>query len=146
MALEQGFCLFQCIGKIHSTDPSGRSGIPASVEVVHGSSSPPTHIGCSEFSLLVSVSESWWPITRQHHDVAQGWTASFVSPLYAFDSCTPTILEVLVFWLISAMGNPGGFAVPEISSELVHRRQLLVATPRDISRDEPAEALAVLAV
>jgi hypothetical protein len=44
------------------------------------------------------------------------------------------------------MGNPGGFVVPEISYELVHRRQLLVATPRDISRDEPAEALAVLAV
>lgn len=69
-----------------------------------------------------------------------------MSPPYAFDSHTPTILEVLVFWLISAMGYPGGFVVPEISYEVVHRRQLLVATPRDISRDEPAEALAVLAV
>jgi len=91
----------------------------------------------------------WFIVTTYTHWVfgvfSAGWTASFVSPLYAFDSCTPTILEVLVFWLISAMGNPGGFAVPEISSELVHRRQLLVATPRDISRDEPAEALAVLA-
>jgi len=38
-----------------STHQSGRSGIPASIEIVHGSSSPPTHIGCSEFSLLVSV-------------------------------------------------------------------------------------------
>lgn len=78
--------------------------------------------------------------------MTQGWTTSFVSPLYAFDSHTPTILELLVFWLISAMGYPGGFVVPEISHELAHRRQLLVATPRDISRDEPTEALAVLTV
>lgn len=58
----------------------------------------------------------------------------------------PTILEVLVFWLISAIGYPGGFVVPEISYELVHHKQLLVATPRDISREEPAEALALVAV
>lgn len=38
-----------------STHQSGRSGIPASIEIVHGSSLPPTHIGCLEFSLLVSV-------------------------------------------------------------------------------------------
>lgn len=69
-----------------------------------------------------------------------------MSPVWAFDSRMPTILEVLVFWLASAMGYPGGFVVPEISHELVHHRQLLVATPRDISREEPAEALALLAV
>lgn len=44
------------------------------------------------------------------------------------------------------MGYRGGFVVPEISYESVHRRQLFVATPRDISREEPAEAVAVLAV
>ncbi|KAN0077311.1 hypothetical protein V8E55_011166 [Tylopilus felleus] len=92
----------------------------------------------------------WFVVTTYTHWVfgvfSSGWTTSFVSPLYAFDSHTPTILELLVFWLISAMGYPGGFVVPEISHELAHRRQLLVATPRDISRDEPTEALAVLTV
>ncbi|KAH0830544.1 hypothetical protein J3R83DRAFT_1998, partial [Lanmaoa asiatica] len=92
----------------------------------------------------------WFIVTTYTHWVfgvfSAGWTASFVSPVYVFDSRMPTILGVLVFWLISAMGYPGGFVVPEISYELVHRRQLLVATPRDISREEPAEALAVLAV
>lgn len=67
-----------------------------------------------------------------------------MSSVYAFDARTPTVLEVLVFWLISAMGYPGGFIVPEIPDELVHRRQLLVATPRDISRDEPAEAVSAV--
>ncbi|KAF8559553.1 hypothetical protein OG21DRAFT_1452712 [Imleria badia] len=92
----------------------------------------------------------WFIVTSYTHWVfgafSTGWTASFVSPLYASDSRMPTILEVLVFWLISAMGYPGGFVVPEISHEVAHRRQLLVATPHDISRDEPTEALAVLAV
>ncbi|KAI9566451.1 hypothetical protein HD554DRAFT_1113745 [Boletus coccyginus] len=92
----------------------------------------------------------WFIVTTYTHWVfgvfSAGWTVSFVSPPYAFDSHTPTILEILVFWLVSAMGYPGGFVVPEIPYEVVHRRQLLVATPRDISRDEPAEALAVLAV
>ena len=69
-----------------------------------------------------------------------------MSPVYAFDSRMPTILELLAFWLTSAMGYPGGFVVPEISHELVHHKQLLVATPRDISREKPAEALAVMAV
>lgn len=68
-----------------------------------------------------------------------------MSPVYAFDSRTPTVLEVLAFWLISAMGCAGGFVVPEISHEVVHHKQLLVATPRDISREEPTEALAVMA-
>ena len=67
-----------------------------------------------------------------------------MSPVYAFDSQTPTILEILANWLISGMGYPGGFVVPEIPHEVAHHRQLLVATPRDISREEPAEALAVM--
>ncbi|KAF8136332.1 hypothetical protein EV363DRAFT_1211087 [Boletus edulis] len=87
----------------------------------------------------------WFIVTTYTHWVfgvfSAGWTASFVSPLYAFDSHMPTVLEVLVYWLISAMGYPGGFVLPDISHESVHRRRLLVATPRDISRDEPAEAL-----
>ena len=38
-----------------STDYTGRSGIPASLETVRGSLSPLTHIGSLEFSLLVST-------------------------------------------------------------------------------------------
>ncbi|KAF9246543.1 hypothetical protein BU15DRAFT_40045 [Melanogaster broomeanus] len=74
-----------------------------------------------------------------------GWTASFVSPVYASDCHVPTILELLLFWLISAMGYPGGWVVPESRVESVLRRQLLMATVRDVSPEVPAEALAVSA-
>ncbi|KAG9318457.1 hypothetical protein JVU11DRAFT_548 [Chiua virens] len=73
----------------------------------------------------------WFIVTTYTHWTfgvfSAGWSASFVSPIYAFDSYTPTILEVLAFWLISAMGYSGGFVVPEIPSESVHHGQLLVA-------------------
>ncbi|KAF9227950.1 hypothetical protein BS17DRAFT_806237 [Gyrodon lividus] len=72
-----------------------------------------------------------------------GWTASFVSPVFAFDCHVPTILELLLFWLISAMGFPGGWVVPENRAESALHRQLLIATVRDLSPEEPAEALAL---
>lgn len=74
-----------------------------------------------------------------------GWTASFVSPVFAFDCHVPTVLELLLFWLVSAMGYPGGWVVPESRAELVLRRQLLIATVNDVSCEEPTEALALSA-
>lgn len=70
------------------------------------------------------------------------WTSVFVSPLYRHDSCSPTVMEVMVFWVISAMGGEGGWVPPEGHSECELRIQLLSATVMDISVDI-SKALAV---
>ncbi|KAH7889719.1 hypothetical protein F5I97DRAFT_1846643 [Phlebopus sp. FC_14] len=71
-----------------------------------------------------------------------GWTASFVSPVFHYDSHGPTVLEVLLFWLVSAMNLPGGWVVPEVRIEAAFpTRQLLTATLRDFYDQESAEAL-----
>lgn len=70
------------------------------------------------------------------------WMDVFVSPLYKHDSCNPTVLEIIAFWVISAMGGEGGWVPPEGHGGCELHIQLLSATVMDISVDIP-KALAV---
>lgn len=49
-----------------------------------------------------------------------GWTSAFVTGVYNFDSYSPSIVECLTFWVVSAMRLPGSRIIPRVS---------LLATP-----------------
>ena len=42
---------------------------------------------------------------------------AFATDVIKADQMYPTVLESLVFWLMSAMGIQGGWEVPEVSEE-----------------------------
>ncbi|KIM65230.1 hypothetical protein SCLCIDRAFT_112948 [Scleroderma citrinum Foug A] len=88
----------------------------------------------------------WFVVSTYMHWVfgvfSADWTDAFVSPLYRHDSCSPTVLEVMAFWVISAMGSEGGWVPPEGRGGCELHIQLLSATVMDISVDIP-KALAV---
>ncbi|KAL6308990.1 hypothetical protein BKA93DRAFT_724538 [Sparassis latifolia] len=48
---------------------------------------------------------------------SKGWTRAFVSPIFKSDEQDPTVEEVLVYWLASAVGVDGGWTIPEVSDE-----------------------------
>ncbi|KAL6298856.1 hypothetical protein BKA93DRAFT_743354 [Sparassis latifolia] len=48
---------------------------------------------------------------------SKGWTRAFVSPIFKSDDQDPTVEEILVFWLASAVGVDGGWTIPEVSDE-----------------------------
>ncbi|KIJ69437.1 hypothetical protein HYDPIDRAFT_106055 [Hydnomerulius pinastri MD-312] len=97
----------------------------------------------------VSTNCPWFIVSTYNHWVfgvfSAGWTASFVSPVFTHHAYAPTILELVFFWTISAMGYPGGWVVPEIRTESALHKQLLTATVVDISPQDPTEALALSA-
>lgn len=73
-----------------------------------------------------------------------GWTAAVVSPLYRHDSYDPTVLELLLFWMISAMGSDGGWIAPKDSDdEPALPMQSVCATAMDLSAKSKALALAM---
>ncbi|CCM05136.1 uncharacterized protein FIBRA_07344 [Fibroporia radiculosa] len=43
-----------------------------------------------------------------------GWTTGYTSQVFSRRSMAPTILELLAYWLSSALGKPGGFQIPEV--------------------------------
>ena len=49
--------------------------------------------------------------------VFSGWTTAFVSPVFNYDSETPTVMECLTFWLASASQAPGSKAIPKVCGE-----------------------------
>lgn len=60
------------------------------------------------------------------------WSSVFVSPVYKYDSCDPTILELLLFWVASAMGYEGGWMPPETHAKSKLPIQCLSATVTDL--------------
>lgn len=89
----------------------------------------------------------WFVVTTYKHWVfgvfSPNWTDVFVSPLYRYDSCDPTILELLLFWVASAMGYEGGWIPPEIRAESKLPIQCLSATVTDLFFNV-SKAMAVL--
>lgn len=45
---------------------------------------------------------------------------AFVSSVYSYNDQSPSIIEILIFWLISAMGLPGGWKIPEVAEPVVN--------------------------
>ncbi|KAL4067602.1 hypothetical protein J3A83DRAFT_4096468 [Scleroderma citrinum] len=81
----------------------------------------------------------WFVVSTYTHWVfgvfSTEWMEVFVSPLYKHDSCSPTILEVLGFWVVSAMECEGGWVPPEGRNGHEFNMQHLSATVMDISVD-----------
>ncbi|KAI6167044.1 hypothetical protein EDD17DRAFT_1542593 [Pisolithus thermaeus] len=78
----------------------------------------------------------WFVVTTYRYWVfgvfSPDWSDVFVSPLYKYDSCDPTILELLLFWVVSAMGYEGGWTPPETRTQLKLPVQCLSATVTDL--------------
>jgi hypothetical protein len=68
---------------------------------------------------------------------------AFVSSVYNFDDQSPSVIEILVFWLISAMGLPGGWKIPEVGSEVTPSTQEIPCSVYDIMAHHPDAALAL---
>ncbi|GBE82328.1 predicted protein [Sparassis crispa] len=69
---------------------------------------------------------------------SKGWTRAFVSPIFKSDEQDPTVEEVLVYWLASAVGVDGGWTIPEVP-EPVHTIGLEVVNsiPPPLTRRPP---------
>ncbi|KAG1827324.1 uncharacterized protein BJ212DRAFT_1311562 [Suillus subaureus] len=85
-----------------------------------GSSSTPWHerpttpherLWYKLWDCCITRSCPWFVVSTYTHWVfgvfSNGWTAAFVSPVYSHDSHDPSVLQLLLFWLCSAMGLPG---------------------------------------
>lgn len=79
----------------------------------------------------------WFVVSTYTHWVfgvfSNGWTAAFVSPVYSHDSHDPSVLQLLLFWLCSSMGLPGGWVVPEVRIEPAYPSHHLTATVSDLA-------------
>ncbi|KAG0707792.1 hypothetical protein DFH29DRAFT_597859 [Suillus ampliporus] len=114
-----------------------------------GSSSPSTEIFHERPTTLherlwyklwdccITRSSPWFVVSTYTHWVfgvfSNGWTAAFVSPVYSYDSHDPSVLQLLLFWLCSAMGFPGGWVVPEVRIEPAYPSQHLTASLSDLA-------------
>ncbi|KAJ7740446.1 hypothetical protein DFH07DRAFT_965335 [Mycena maculata] len=49
------------------------------------------------------------------------WTIGFVSRVYQFDACHPTVLEVLAFWVACAARLPGWQGLPKVDPQFIFR-------------------------
>ena len=62
-------------------------------------------------------------IFQRHSHVTLEMTQAWVSPIVNWDSKSPTLLEVLFYWLASATSSsqriaiPGAWAIPQVSAE-----------------------------
>ncbi|RDB21334.1 hypothetical protein Hypma_011579 [Hypsizygus marmoreus] len=52
---------------------------------------------------------------------SEGWSSAFVTDVYAYDSCNPSIAECLTFWVVSAMRIDRSACVPKVPEPLAHR-------------------------
>lgn len=90
----------------------------------------------------------WFVVTTYRYWVfgvfSPDWGDVFVSPLYTYDSCDPTILELLLFWVVSAMGYEGGWIPPETRAGSKLPIQCLSATVTDLFLNV-SKAMAVVA-
>ena len=66
-----------------------------------------------------------------------------MSSVYAFDAQSPSVVESLIFWLVSAMGLPGGWKIPEVGSEVASSTQEIPCSVYDIMAQRPGAALAL---
>ncbi|KAK7014884.1 microtubule associated protein [Favolaschia claudopus] len=66
----------------------------------------------------VAKNTPWFVLTSYNKWVfgafSEGWTAAFVTPVYAFDAVCPTVLEWLTFWVASAMRLRGWRSIPKV--------------------------------
>ncbi|KAJ8594333.1 hypothetical protein M405DRAFT_784805 [Rhizopogon salebrosus TDB-379] len=84
----------------------------------------------------VTRSCPWFVVSTYSHWVfgvfSNGWTTAFVSPVYSHDSHDPSVLQLLLFWLYSAMELPGGWVVPDVRIEPAYPTQHLAALDSDL--------------
>lgn len=80
--------------------------------------------------------------------IALGWTAAFVTPVYAFDAISPSIMEWLMFWVASAMRLKGWRPIPKVGAEPPYNPSELPSTVYDIlsATEDPDSALALFAL
>ncbi|KAK7467104.1 hypothetical protein VKT23_004164 [Stygiomarasmius scandens] len=78
----------------------------------------------------------WFVLTSYNQWVfgmfTQGWTAAFVTKVYEYNSFEPTIVELLTFWIVSAMGIASNFQCPKVP-EPVHLPPASVVPSRDVA-------------
>ncbi|KAF8198689.1 hypothetical protein K438DRAFT_2016154 [Mycena galopus ATCC 62051] len=70
----------------------------------------------------VTAKTRWFVLTSYNHWVfgtfSEAWTIGFVSDVYCFDACAPSILELLMFWVVCAMRLPGWRDTPKVREPL----------------------------
>lgn len=111
-----------------------------------GSSSTPWHerpttpherLWYKLWDCCITRSCPWFVVSTYTHWVfgvfSSGWTAAVVSPAYSHDSHEPSVLQLLLFWLCSAMGLPGGWVVPEVRIEPAYPSHHLTASVSDLA-------------
>jgi hypothetical protein len=111
-----------------------------------GSSSTPWHehpttpherLWYKLWDCCITRSCPWFVVSTYTHWVfgvfSNGWTAAFVSPVYSHNSHDPSVIQLLLFWLCSAMGLPGGWVVPEIRIESAYPSHHLTALVADLA-------------
>ncbi|KAG2132491.1 uncharacterized protein EDB93DRAFT_1093800 [Suillus bovinus] len=136
------FCKRQSVGTANSIE-----GFAANVcHQSFGSSSSPWHerptapherLWWKLWDCCITRSCPWFVVSTYTHWVfgvfSNGWTAAFVSPVYCHDSHDPSVLQLLLFWLCSAMGLPGGWEVPEVRIEPAYPSHHLTASVSDLA-------------
>ncbi|KAI4527845.1 hypothetical protein K523DRAFT_320698 [Schizophyllum commune Tattone D] len=82
----------------------------------------------------------WFVLTNYNQWVfghfSSGWTTAFVSPVFNYDSETPTVMECLTFWLASASQAPSSRAIPKVP-EPVRNWRTINFTESDIPFADP---------
>ncbi|GLB34980.1 hypothetical protein LshimejAT787_0205450 [Lyophyllum shimeji] len=67
----------------------------------------------------------WFVLTSYNNWVfgafSEGWSTAFVTDVYSFDSCNPTIVECLLFWVASSMRIGGTASIPKVPEPIAHR-------------------------
>ncbi|KAG2064635.1 hypothetical protein BDR04DRAFT_1034791 [Suillus decipiens] len=98
---------------------------------------PHERLWCKVWDCCITRSCPWFVVSTYTHWVfgvfSNGWTAAFVSPVYSHDSHEPSVLQLLLFWLCSAMGLPGGWVVPEVRIEPAYPSHHLTASVFDLA-------------
>ncbi|KAJ7275365.1 hypothetical protein B0H12DRAFT_1199468 [Mycena haematopus] len=96
----------------------------------------------------VSRNTPWFVLTSYNHWVfgafSGGWTAAFVSPVYAFNAVCPSVMEWLMFWVASAMRLKGCQGIPKVCEEPAYNPSEIPCTVYDVlSMGDPDSALAL---
>ncbi|OJA21622.1 hypothetical protein AZE42_01667 [Rhizopogon vesiculosus] len=98
---------------------------------------PYERLWCKVWDCCITRSCPWFVVSTYTHWVfgvfSNGWTAAFVSPVYSHDSHEPSVLQLLLFWLCSGMGLPGGWVVPDVRIEPAYPTQHLTAMGSDLA-------------
>ena len=72
-----------------------------------------------------------------------GWSTAYVGKVQKYADRTPTILEHLLYWIASSMGEEGTHPRPEVGSERIIPPEERPSVVYDVMAKNPRAALAL---